>query len=410
MPLKQGASQEVIAENIRKLMDEGKPHDQAVSIALSEAGVSMDEYAAMDSARMVDINGYIEVDKNPITKVGVFPYPGRMIPGADPDSVVMVYRPAEELADPECIASFKLMPWTDDHPQALLSADGDGVTPESKGIHGTIGERVYFDNATGTLFANIKAFTHSIKSLIESGKRQLSAGYRCIYEPAKGAVNGVTYDYIQRKIRCNHLSLVDEGRCGSDVAVMDSAIEQEMVFALDTEELLKMADEIEVKEEEIVEEKAAGLTLEEVVAQLDMLKALVEKLAAPAPAAAEDEEIVESIEEEKEASGMDAAIKSLQAEVKALRRDAFKAVVGEVSRRDALARDASVVVGTFDHADMTEQEVAAYAAKKIGLQCQAGQELAAVRGYLAAQTKPVTAMDSAKPRSSQIEAYIKGGK
>ncbi len=41
---------------------------------------------------------------------------GSQIPGApDPDKVYQVLRPEEELSHPDCIASFRLLPWIDNH-------------------------------------------------------------------------------------------------------------------------------------------------------------------------------------------------------------------------------------------------------------------------------------------------------
>ena len=40
MPLKEGTSDEVISDNISKLMDEGYPQKQAIAMALRSAGVS----------------------------------------------------------------------------------------------------------------------------------------------------------------------------------------------------------------------------------------------------------------------------------------------------------------------------------------------------------------------------------
>jgi hypothetical protein len=131
---------------------------------------------AMDeSARIKDVNDYIEVKDNPLSKVGVFPYRGSSLPGApDPNKTYMVYRPADELGDPATIDSFKLLPWIDNH--AMLGAEDAGLTPpEKKGVQGVIGENVHFDN--GTLYGNLKVFSQSLADLIEAGKRELSCGY-----------------------------------------------------------------------------------------------------------------------------------------------------------------------------------------------------------------------------------------
>lgn len=41
MPLKKGSSRKTISQNIATEMHAGKPHEQAVAIAMREAGMSM---------------------------------------------------------------------------------------------------------------------------------------------------------------------------------------------------------------------------------------------------------------------------------------------------------------------------------------------------------------------------------
>ena len=75
------------------------------------------------SARNYDANNWPEIKGNPLSKVGVFPYLGKQIDSSlEPDKVYMVYRPEEELSNPGCIESFKLIPWTDEHPSRLLGS------------------------------------------------------------------------------------------------------------------------------------------------------------------------------------------------------------------------------------------------------------------------------------------------
>jgi len=188
-----------------------------------------------DSARAYDINGWFEVKDNPLSCVGVYQYLGKNIPGApDPGAFYNVYRPAEELNDPECIESFKLVPWIIDH-RMLGNA---GVPAEEKGVHGVTGEQIYFDpnDGDGVLKGNIKTFSQKHAAVIEAGKRELSLGYRCMYEYAPGTFKGMRYDYVQRRIRGNHVASVDDGRMGSSVAVMDG-----LTFTVDAKEFQNMS-------------------------------------------------------------------------------------------------------------------------------------------------------------------------
>lgn len=184
-----------------------------------------------ESKRSTDWNGFMEVKDNPISKIGVYPYLGSEIPGAeDPDRIYYVYRPAEELARQETIDSFKLMPFIDEH--EILGKSG--MPAERKGMQGTIGEQVYYDEPY--LRGNIKIHSSAAQSLIKAGKVELSPCYGCDWVKGDGTFDGQAYQYTQRNIMGNHLALVEEGRTGPDVAVQDHR-----KFTLDSAELLPMA-------------------------------------------------------------------------------------------------------------------------------------------------------------------------
>ena len=148
---------------------------------MSLAAIKNDTDFAKPSARESDVNGWAEIKGNPISKVGIFPYSGAQINSdLDPDRIYMVYRPASELNNQKTIDSFKLLPWTDEHTMI-----GPGLTPAEKiGIHGVIGEDVYFED--DYLKGNLKVFSDELAGLIDSGKKELSIGYRCLYDMSPG--------------------------------------------------------------------------------------------------------------------------------------------------------------------------------------------------------------------------------
>lgn len=190
------------------------------------------------SARSRDlVNGWYEVPRNPLSKVGVFPYLAKTINAPDahtnPNRVYQVYRPEEELGDPEAVKSFRLTPWVDDH--AMLGNpeyDPSLTAPEKKGIHGVIGEQTQYDPSDRTLYGNIRLWSSSLADAIDAGKKELSCGFRCVYEFVSGVFEGQPFDAIQRTIRGNHVASVQHGRMGPSVAVMDH-----FSFALDASEL-----------------------------------------------------------------------------------------------------------------------------------------------------------------------------
>lgn len=414
MPLLNGKSDKILGENIAELEKSGYPKKQAIAIAYSKRGESKD---AESSARNYDLNGWPEIKDNPISKVGVFPYPGSQLgPDMDPDKIYMVYRPEEELSHPDTIESFRLLPWTDEH--AMLGSEEDGMTaPERKGIHGVIGEDVYY--ADGYLKGNLKVFSNEMKKLIDGGKRELSIGYRCLYDMQSGVYNGERYDAIQRKIRGNHVALVEEGRSGPDVAVLD-----QLKITLDTKELT-MPD-MNKPDEKMTDEGEGGeaLTLESVAMAVKELREMVEKMGATRNMETDEAEPKEFVKEaegidEQEEEKSDKEVKKEASEAeksdkpyeKKESMDA-KSLFVQIANRDALASKLSQHIGTFDHALMTLDEVAAYGVKKLKLTAKKGHEASVLDGYLAAArvSTPAAHVLDSKTQSSSIDAYLKGSK
>ena len=450
MPLIKSTSKKAQNKNIAELVNSGYPEKQAVAISYSEkrkAAKDNDEDDAA-TAREYDGNGWAEIKGNPISKVGVFPYLGSQIsPELEPDTIYQVYRPEEALNNEETMNSFKLLPWFDEHEMA-----GEGfIGAEKKGIHGVIGEDIYFED--GYLKANLKVFSNKLADLIETGKRELSIGYRCLYELVSGVYEGLHYDAKQSNILGNHLALVDAGRSGSDVAVLDH-----FKLTFDSGDLRmpdykKEVGETESKDEGEKSLESLALKIEECMEMLRELKgekaeddgdpkkfvkkAEIEdeekedtkKAAEEGDEGIEEEEESEEAEDESEEEkkdkkemkdskgkdkkdGMDAKIKELTRQVAALKSDGVKTLMKEISRRDSLAGLLSQHIGTFDHSCKTVDEVAKYGIKKLGLVCRPGHEASVLDGYLAGRriAPHAHAQDIAVPKSTSINSYLKGVK
>ncbi|MDE9464672.1 DUF2213 domain-containing protein [Xenorhabdus bovienii] len=395
------------------------------------------------SKRTYDLNGWLEVKDNPISKVGVFDYMGSEIGAPNPGDLYRVYRPAEELESVATIESFKLKPFIDEH--EMLGKDG---TPaEKKGIEGVIGENVYFDYPY--LRGNIKILSNAALNQIDNGKIELSPGYRCRYEFTPGLFEGEHYDAIQRDIRGNHLALVEEGRTGIDVAVQDHS-----VITIDTRELVTMATEEQDKNKK-ENTTDNGFTPE----QVEQLQALIAAaIAGQAPATDEDPEKKETSDEDPEQKQTDseeekkaedaveeaetaaeaaetgepeavenaeiaieaaeeaietakehldpATTDSLNRRIKRIRRGIQAmddismlkrkvnrlakakptldtgALIKQLAGRDTLAQALTPFVGVFDHSSMTKQGVAEYGVKQLGIPCQKGQETIALDAWM----------------------------
>ena len=362
---------------------------------------------AQDGAQERDQNGYITIKRNPISRAGVFPYLGKSLPDAEPDRVYNVLRPVEELSSPETLESFKLLPLINEHE---MLGDPYPTAAEEKGVHGTTGEEIVFEGRD--ILAPLRIFSRTLKWLLESGKRGLSAGYTCVYEKSSGVFEGMPYDYIQRRIRGNHIALVEEGRCGTVV------LDHHLVFdhfdlALDKQETI-MADEVTEKTEGEKEYTLTEVTtiLKKVLPEITAISEAIAKMNAPAAeksdaAAVVDEDMTEKpgdqdacdAEEEEKTEKKEDAMDALEIKTRleAVEKRGVKSLLADVAARDRLAKEVSAVVGTFDHSEMTADEVAAYACEKLNIKADAAHRRAALDGYLAgraSKTEAAFALDT----------------
>jgi len=359
------------------------------------------------SARVVDSNGWITVEGNPITKVGVFDYLGSQIPGApDPNKIYQVYRPAEELSRAETLESFKLIPFIDEH--AWLGAEG--ADAGDVGIDGIVGEKVYFDPPY--VRANLRVFTDALKLSLESGKSELSPGYKYDVDPTPGVFEGTAYQYVQRNIRCgNHLALVGEGRAGPDVAVMDQAINQnsDKGNAMTLEEILAaiaaLSDEDKTK-------LAVAANLAPAVAnnpppaeptpptppatptdEAPEVKATDEDPSKdPTPAQKTEDEVPDDGTKAQDAkiSALTQEIGNLKKQVKA---QDTGALLKELGARNELASRLTPYVGAFACDAMDTVAVAKYGLEKLGIKdVAAGHEVSAVNAALAVKVAQPSTM------------------
>lgn len=347
---------------------------------------------AMDK-RTMDGNGYVTVEGNPISKEGVYDYLGSQIPGyeGNPNDIVWVYRPAEELAKQETIDSFKLMPFVDDH----TWLGDEGVDPGELPLSGMTGEQVYWE--APYLKSNIRWFSDAMKEALDSGKKELSPGYKYDVYKQNGIFDGKAYTYVQRNLRGNHLALVDTGRTGHDVAVMDSAIGGSMTLEEILAAIGKMDD---VQKAALI----AGLKASSVPAGGEPVDAIDADPAKPAATDADVETdpakpVVDPAKpatavdaDPAEGKGMDSAailrrLDALEKENKSLKATAMDsgAIVKMIGQRNELAERVSVHVGAFACDSMTLDQVAAYGIEKLGLKDVAkGSEVATLNGYLSA--------------------------
>lgn len=162
-------------------------------------------------------NGFLICKNVPIARTGEQEYLGSELGLQDDrrDKVVIVTREESEVFAPETLASFEGAIFTDEHPSDEITTQN--VQYLQRGFVKDV-RRGSEADADKILADIIVTDPVTIGEIVNDGKREISCGYKCEYVEQDGKI-------YQKKIRGNHVALVNSGRAGKDVAIKDSAVE-----------------------------------------------------------------------------------------------------------------------------------------------------------------------------------------
>lgn len=168
----------------------------------------------MTTARRYDSGSLRPPERTPegfLLVDGLISRTGIQVYRRDDGREVREYRPPEEVFDAASLASFDLRPVTNQHPPRLL--DAHTAKQWAVGAVGNLRRDGDF------LAARMSIHDQEAIDALMSGRSQLSCGYDCDIEDTPGEVEGQRYDAIQRRIRGNHVALVDAARAGPKARV-----------------------------------------------------------------------------------------------------------------------------------------------------------------------------------------------
>lgn len=177
----------------------------------------LNDLLQMPTERIYTDEGFLEVPAR-ISRTGIQNYKAveMGVTDKDPEEIIRVFRPEEEVFSDNSLQSFANKPVTDDHPPELVNAKNAKTYAV-----GHAGQTITRD---GDFVKTILHVTDADAiTKIESGKVELSNGYLSDIDWTPGVTpDGEEYDAIQRNIRGNHIAIVERGRAGSDCRVADN--------------------------------------------------------------------------------------------------------------------------------------------------------------------------------------------
>lgn len=161
--------------------------------------------------REVTDEGFLRVPGK-VSRTGIQEYLASELGLTDrnPNDIVRVYRPYEEVFSPDSLASFDGVSITLQHPDALVNSKN--YSQVTKGIVRGSGTETDDQHVQ----CNLLIQAQDAIDAVQRGMCELSAGYTALYDDTPGVTpDGQDYDFKQTRIHINHVAIVDRGRAGT---------------------------------------------------------------------------------------------------------------------------------------------------------------------------------------------------
>lgn len=171
------------------------------------------------TTREITAEGYLKAPAT-LARTGIQTYRAREFPpltqqGMDPDKLIRLHRPAEEVFHPESMSSFESKPVILEPHRSVSAANWRDLAVGD--VHGITREGDFL-KANSMMIRDKKAI-----DAVQNGKKFLSNGYTFDLDLTPGRTpDGQDYDGIQRNIRGNHVAIVDAARGGPACRIADS--------------------------------------------------------------------------------------------------------------------------------------------------------------------------------------------
>jgi hypothetical protein len=202
------------------------PNAKELAIAVGRAikaadnGLVLDQSTSKIKPTIDDVTGFMTAPVT-LSRIGVQHYFGFELGLVDrATEKIGVFRPEIEVFDAESIKSFINLVATDNHPEDLVT------TSNVKSLQvGTVSD-VKPSNDNRVLEGVVTITDQTQINKIKNGKIEVSVGYLNELKEETGSFDGQTYEFIQTKIRANHLAIVDNGRCGPNCKIITDGNEE----------------------------------------------------------------------------------------------------------------------------------------------------------------------------------------